>query len=292
MSKRTPYTQATDPDGVETGEDWTDVSSDSTSELWGRANERVTNIGGTATAITGDIAFDTTQFTYVEGKRLWFVADSDSAGATTINVEGLGAIAIKDHKGDAITATTWEAGDVVAGTVVSNELRLDAGLLPPPEPAIGAVKKIWPVFKTTSLSATGEFVSITNLAGEIGDILVLPKFTFGDLEDNAGVQQGYFPDNILTISDSLFDVTFSVFKDATKLWDIATYSLIQNNPLTITRDTTAKDIGDNPFAIALTDTSAHDYSIRLTRNSGTGTATLAFNDIEGFKLISVESTIT
>ena len=69
-------------------------------------------VAGTANAIT--LTASATHTAYYNGMRLMFVAGSTNTGATTINVNSLGARSIRTIKGEALSGGEWEAGDYVS----------------------------------------------------------------------------------------------------------------------------------------------------------------------------------
>lgn len=68
------------------------------------------NVGGTADAITLTTGFGVSA--YAAGQQLSFVVEATNTGAATINLDGLGAVALKRTNGNAL-----EPGDLYAGAI-------------------------------------------------------------------------------------------------------------------------------------------------------------------------------
>jgi hypothetical protein len=78
---------------------------------WNRAHPTIT-AGGTANAIT--LTYTTAPAAYVQGQSYTFIAAGNNSGATTINVNGLGATAVTKNGASALIG-----GEILTGAVVT-----------------------------------------------------------------------------------------------------------------------------------------------------------------------------
>lgn len=78
------------------------------SALWQRGADTLGSIGGTANAITASASVALTA--YAVGNLLWLTPSSTNTAAVTLNVDGLGARAVRDAAGAALTAGMLQSG--------------------------------------------------------------------------------------------------------------------------------------------------------------------------------------
>jgi hypothetical protein len=84
--------------------------------------------GGTANALTISVGGPPTA--YAEGQRFAFVVASNNTGAATLNVNGLGAVAITRPNGNTLQADDLVAGELVGVTYVGATFWLSSPLVP------------------------------------------------------------------------------------------------------------------------------------------------------------------
>jgi hypothetical protein len=86
------------------------------SQIQDNKGEYVATVGGTADVMT--LTPSPAITAYAAGQRFSFIAGGTNTGATTLNVSGVGAIAIRRNDG---SATALSAGDIVSGAIVDVE---------------------------------------------------------------------------------------------------------------------------------------------------------------------------
>lgn len=91
---------------------------------------------------------------YATGATLRFVAAAAAAGATTVNVSGLGARTIKSTGGAAVIAGAWASGDVVTISYTGSEFRL-AGAA-----SIAAQVAAAPVLESGQVDPVNDYIAL------------------------------------------------------------------------------------------------------------------------------------
>jgi exosome complex RNA-binding protein Csl4 len=86
------------------------------SQLQDNKGQYVATVGGTADAIT--LTPSPAITAYVAGQRFTFIAGGTNTGAATVNVSGVGAVAIRRNDG---SATALSPGDIVQSRIVDIE---------------------------------------------------------------------------------------------------------------------------------------------------------------------------
>lgn len=254
------------------GEEYTGQVSATVANLAARGFEEVENIGGTAIALIGYIAKDAANFTYFQGKPLFFKAATKSAGAASIDIAGKGEIPIKDAKGGVITKDSWQAGELVCGIIYNNQFIVfvnsaPAETIPDTGSIPTATRSIYQIEKNEETQTDGFiFATIPNVQGNVGEFLSIPRSfsMYSQLLDQA-------PYTELAEKNS-FAASIGFYKDAAKVQDLYTVSTV-GMPSSTGNQWSSLAVGvgaDFPSlnGYEFTDTGVHDYSFKLDITAG------------------------
>jgi len=145
VDRRTP-TLANDGPTMD-GEDYTDLVNEEVEALWDRAAVWLDNVAGTNT-ITATA--DPTVLAYSRNQQYNFLPVNNNTGPTTIAIDGLAAISIRDIDGVALAADSLVAGRMTRLQHDGTNFRI---LNRPPDTGVDAVSEV----AIQSFTATGTY---------------------------------------------------------------------------------------------------------------------------------------
>lgn len=282
MTTRQLPTIGTDPGGV-SGDAYTVANNGSVRELWKLLGGVLTNVSGT-NAITGDLEFGGASFDgHSNGLKFSFVAPATNTGAMTVSIQGVTAVPLKDIKDAEIAAGAVTQGMICFCQIVGSTAYLvSTGASSAAATSSGVVKKAWTLSKDTGDVRDGTFTLITigGAQGELGDILRLPPLFFisgrvgnvasdAEVRNTTGCHLYYDPSS--SNADTT-DIDIMLYRDDSLLQTLFRADKAPNGTL---------DLDHVPFPgfIDIQDSNSHDYSIRVTTNSGAVRSGGIFNGI-------------
>lgn len=290
--KRKIDTKTLRPGGID-GEEHADQVSESVNALWETSGGILTSVGGSANLITANLKYSTDFAAYTEPLVCKFKAVASNTGSVQVNLNGLGAKFVKRVNGDALIA-----GDILINVWYSmfysatDDVFIISQIGSPTLPSTQNVKQIWtqPLYQESITGPNQKVISeITGVTADVGDVILVPRI----LNPAEGTW------NNVTFNDSGSTLTgvveFSVHKNGSKLWNIATVdsslTLGDAEWNSLSFDTAAtKHFNDFPYAILVDDTNENDYSVEVNAFNGSCSITISYAETETWK--HIKSTVT
>ncbi len=108
VDRNTPTTTS-HPLGI-SGSAYATLVDETIAALWERIGGVLSNIGGTANAITADLKYSNGFTAYTDGFKCEFLPTANNTSAATIDIEGIGTRAIRRPNNDALSADDLQTG--------------------------------------------------------------------------------------------------------------------------------------------------------------------------------------
>lgn len=287
-------TISTDPGGV-SGSNWTNFASESIEAIWEHLGGVLTNVDQEdVNVVTADLKYGGGFSAYTEPLHCAFIPVATNTGAVTININEVGAVAIVRPDG-----TSLQAGDLVLNQLVvlifiqalNKFVYINFVDYSTITAQITQLKKRWVINGTGVLGAGGstvDMVTLTEIQGAIGDVLVFPSFDnaaiVGQLFDNTdychGVGNGVTSMKMTySAASTTHRYAVRLYKDSTLIGDMCELSTANNSTYSY------HSIGDlgygNGYMYELDDVDAHDYTIKLEKSFQGGTSTTGNATVDG-----------
>lgn len=207
-------------------------------------------VGGSANAITLTMAITMTT-PYVAGDIAFFKAASDNTGATTINIDGIGAVAILQPGGAALAAGNIQADSVVLVAYNGTNWILAGGYVSADQLTLAAIAADISAVAAIAANVTtvaGIGADVTAVAAIASDVTVCAD-NIAAIQDAAALVDGDWVEGPASATDH-----------AVARFDLTTGKLIQNSAVTVDDSGNVAGVANLKFATVKSGTTSYAAS--------------------------------